>query len=474
MKEKSGVFLVYILCAGLIMALTGCFKEDFSSSSADRLSFSTDSIRFDTIFTQQGTATKIFKVYNRNDKALLISSIVIANAANTGFFINVDGSKGPDIYNIEVSAHDSIFVFVEAKVNPSNQNKPLLIKDSIIFITNGVRDDIKLQAYGQDAVLLKDVEITDGTVRYTSDKPYIVYDTLAVREGATLVLEPGARLFFHDKAKLVVEGKIIAAGGEKNPVVLRGDRTDNMFSYLPYDRLPGQWKGVYIRKMSYDNVFDYVHMRGTVDGLVLDSSDVSREKIKISNSILHNSKNNLLTVNQSRLSVWNSEISNGSGALIWMTGGVANLLQCTLANYFSLFDNIHSQLLVFDRFDDKTLITPPQIVLDNCIIIGSTSIMSPANIDGLPILFRSCMFGVAGSDDANFINSVWKGNPMFNLVGGKEYIYDYRIGTSESSVFHAGDESLLTNSARRDMYGTERPYGQRPDIGAYQIPLPKQ
>lgn len=471
MYKRSGILSVYALLTAFLITLTGCFKEDFSSSPADRLAFSTDSVLFDTIFTQQGTATKVFKVYNRNDKALLISNIYIADASNTGFYINVDGSKGPDVYNVEVSAHDSIFVFVEAKVNPSNQNKPLLIKDSIVFITNGARQDVKLQAYGQDALLLKNVELTEGTVTYTADKPYIVYDTLAVREGATLMLEAGTRLFFHDKAKLVVEGRIVAAGGINNPVTLRGDRTDNMFSYLPYDRLPGQWNGVYIREKSYGNVFDHVHMRGTVNGLVLDSSDVNREKIAISNSILHNSKNNLLTVNQSRVSIWNSEISNGAGSLIMMTGGVAELLQCTLANYFSLFESIHQQMLFFNRFDDGTLITTPQAVFDNCIIIGSTGILFPVNIEGLPILFRSCLFGVSGSDDDNFINSVWKGNPMFNYVGGKEYIYDYRISNAESSAFRSGDESLLTDKARRDMYGVERPYGQLPDIGAYQIPL---
>ena len=93
--------------------LTGCFDDEFTTSSEHTLTFSTDSVRFDTIFTEQGTATEIFKVYNRHEKSLLITSILLADAENSGFFINVDGTKGPDVYNIEVPARDSIFVFVE-------------------------------------------------------------------------------------------------------------------------------------------------------------------------------------------------------------------------------------------------------------------------------------------------------------------------------------------------------------------------
>lgn len=461
--------LVMVLAITLSGMMTSCFDDEFSTSSDHILSFSTDSVRFDTIFTEQGTATKIFKVYNNNEKSLLITSVVVADAQKTGFYINVDGSKGPDVYNVTLPAKDSIFVFVEMTPQKSNQNTPFLIKDSIVFITNGVRQDVKLEAYGQDATRLRGAIIESDT-RYTPEKPYIIYDSLVVSEGATLTLAEGTQLYMHDKAKIVVRGKLLSQGTQTSPVILRGDRLDNMFSYLPYDRLPGQWDGLYIAEKSYDNQFEHTIMRGTVNGMVLDSSDVSQQKITIHNSILHNSKNNLLTINQSKVTITNSEISNGSGALIMCNGGELKVVQSTLANYFSLFDVVRSPLLVFNRFDDATLPVVPSATIDNTIIVGTSKVISPSDISSLPnILLRNCLFTVSGSDDANFINSIWGAKPMFNCVGGDIYYYDYRISTYESGAYQRGDENYLTPQLRTDMYGVERPQGINPDVGAYQI-----
>ena len=127
MKKRLHIFYILLI---LVMScvVTSCFDDEFSTSSEHTLSFSADSVRFDTTFTEQGTATKVFKVYNRHDKSLLITSIILADYENSGFYINVDGSKGPDIYNIEIPAKDSIFVFVELTPKKTNSNLPFLIK----------------------------------------------------------------------------------------------------------------------------------------------------------------------------------------------------------------------------------------------------------------------------------------------------------------------------------------------------------
>lgn len=473
MKGAKYISAAVALVASLAL-LPGCFDEELSSSPSDVLSFSVDSLRFDTVFTTQGTATRNFKVYNRNGKALVISSINLADAGKSGFYINVDGMKGPNIYNMEISAGDSLYVLVEITAPVSGQNAPLLIKDSIVFIVNGVWQDIKLEAFGQDAVPLRKVEYADGVHTLNADKPYIVYDTLAVREGAELVLEPGVQLCFHADSRLVVEGKITARGEAGNPVVLRGDRLDNMFSYLPYDRLAGQWGGVHIKEKSYGNVFDHVMMRGTVEGLVLDSADVSRDKITITNSVLHNSSSNVLTVKQCKVVVQNSELSNAVGALVYMEGGAADFLQCTLANYYALFESIKLPMVYLTRFDDPTLVAPPHISFGNCIVTGNAGVISPSDVTSLPVLFRNTLFSVAGSDDDNFVNCIWSGSPKYNCVGGDIYYYDYRISTTTSSAYRTGDESLLDVALRYDMYGVERPYGTNPDVGAYQIVEPQE
>ena len=71
MKHLVLIFLLLAALSGGL--LTSCIEDDFSSSPNDVLTFSTDTVRFDTVFTDIGTSTRIFKVYNRSKKSLNIS-----------------------------------------------------------------------------------------------------------------------------------------------------------------------------------------------------------------------------------------------------------------------------------------------------------------------------------------------------------------------------------------------------------------
>ena len=127
----------------LCFLLTGiCADENFSSNPSHLLAFSQDTLSFDTVFTSIGSATAKIKVYNPNKEALKISSIVLANAANSGFKVNVDGEKGTQFSDIEIQGKDSMHIFVEVKINPLDRDNPVLMKDSLVFITNGVKQDI--------------------------------------------------------------------------------------------------------------------------------------------------------------------------------------------------------------------------------------------------------------------------------------------------------------------------------------------
>ena len=128
-------------------------KEIFSPK-ADRapLQFSNDTIVFDTVFTTVGTITKTLKVYNRNDNPITISSIVLANANSRGVYrLNIDGISGTSARDIKIAANDSIFIFVEATINPVDGNLPFLVTDSLLFFTNNKTQDVDLVAYGQNA-----------------------------------------------------------------------------------------------------------------------------------------------------------------------------------------------------------------------------------------------------------------------------------------------------------------------------------
>ena len=130
MKHLS-YLIVCVLVA--LTALTACIDDSYTTSASDVLTFSTDTVTFDTVVTQQGTVTKQFIVYNRAKKQVNISSIKVAGNPNGRFYINVDGVKGEEFHDVDIRGGDSIFVFVECKVNESNAEEPLAVKDSIIF-----------------------------------------------------------------------------------------------------------------------------------------------------------------------------------------------------------------------------------------------------------------------------------------------------------------------------------------------------
>lgn len=471
MKKKS--FHIILSLFILTFALSGCFDESFSNDPNDRLIFSIDTVKFDTIFTQRGTATLSFKIYNRAKKSLKIESITLADAANSGFFINVDGSKGPVIRDMEIRGKDSLFVFVEANVDPTNRNSPLLIKDSIVFITNGVRQDVKLEAYGQDVFVLRGEVLPDGENTFSYEKPYLIYDSLVVPPASSLILPGGATLYFHNKATLEVKGQINAQGSTGRPVTFRGDRLDRLFADLPYDYLPGQWGGIHIHKDSYDNRFDHVSMRGTSTGIVIDSSDVSRTKITFSNSVIHNSRNNLVSSTESKIVAWNCQFSNASGALMSLSGGDAEFIHCTFANYFQLLDVIKSPLLVFDRYTQADESLPLKALFANCIIIGNSTLMQPLELLNTQISFNTCLFGVNGSDDDNFIHCIWNGDPMF-IATGDNYQYNFNLSSESSAAYRAGDPQFINENTRTDLLGNSRPEGINPDVGAYQYIAPAE
>ena len=178
---------VLIITIVSIIIFTACNEDNFSTSPNDRLTFSTDTLTFDTVFTTLGSATAKILVFNRNNSALRISHLGIAGGKNSAFRINVDGSQSADnqFGDIEIRAKDSMFIFVGVTVDPTNVNSPVLIQDSIVFETNGVNQKIQLEAYGQDMIVFKNKYVLNDTT-LTADKPYLIYGHLAIDTAKTL------------------------------------------------------------------------------------------------------------------------------------------------------------------------------------------------------------------------------------------------------------------------------------------------
>ncbi|MBQ8867769.1 MAG: hypothetical protein IJ013_08635 [Bacteroidaceae bacterium] len=329
---------VAVVCLLAVVAptlLVSCDDdESYTTSPMALLEFSTDTVRFDTVFTTIGSSTQVFKVYNRGGESLMLPSIRLAGGGATGFRVNVDGMSGTEFADVELRNGDSLFVFVEVTVDPRDEDNPFLLRDSLIFaLQSGLYQQVQLEAYGQDMIVLRGQTFARDTI-LTGERPYVVYDSLVVDSGVTLRLTEGARLYFHSGGFMRVHGTLRAEGSLEHPIVFRGDRLDNMFDYLPYDRLDNQWGGIILSASSYDNYLGYTDIHSGGWGVRCDSSDVVQNKLTIENSVIHNVAGDALSAVNARLWVGNTELTNAGHHCLKVRGGDVQVFFSTLANFY--------------------------------------------------------------------------------------------------------------------------------------------
>ncbi len=72
-----------------------------------------------------------------------------------------------------------------------------------------------------------------------------VCDSLRVGSDAVLTLAAGARLYFNDRASLLVDGTLRAEGTPEARVLLQHVRNDD-----GHENAPGQWQGLFFGRKS--------------------------------------------------------------------------------------------------------------------------------------------------------------------------------------------------------------------------------
>ena len=475
--------------------MVGCTRfDDFSTNPNHRLLFSVDTLSFDTIFSTIGSTTKQFLVYNPNNEALKIESIVLASGGNSGFRFNVDGRKGESFQGIDIWGKDSLFVSVEITVNPNDTNQPIVIEDSLLFFTNGNKQSVLLQAYGQDIHIIKGGVIFANDTTLTADLPYLVYDSMIIAEGATMIIAEGSTFYMHNNANLIIFGTVKARGTPDKPIVFRGDRLDYIpltDMRLPYDLIPGQWGGIFFNATSFENEFDHVIVRSGITGLTFRESSPDRLKIRINNSQITNMDSTTFAANNCYIEAINSEFSNSTYSTVMLTGGKYQFTHCTIVNYKLLgksrYPGYTCLMLTNQTGNEKELSFPlQQAFFDNCIIDGGHSadstrlysgeILFDANAEDktgnnetFNYRFTSCFIKTARVNDDRFDHCLFITSPTYLKIGRKDdtYSFDFRLA-NESVGIGMADRSI-SEKYPVDRYGVDRltsPDG--PTVGAYE------
>jgi hypothetical protein len=478
-KIFSKVTILIIAIVSTVI-FTACNEDNFSTSPNDKLTFSTDTLTFDTVFTTLGSATAKILVFNRNNSALRISHLGLAGAKNSSFRINVDGSQSADnqFEDLEIRAKDSMFIFVGVTVDPTNVNSPVLIQDSLMFETNGVSQKIHLEAYGQDMIVLKNKYVLNDTT-LSADKPYLIYGHLAIDTAKTLTLQPGTQLYFHNNANLVVYGNLKAEGTAQKPITMRGDRLDKIkfVDPVPYNYVAGQWGGVYLLWDGGSHVLKHVNMNSGYVGLYFFNSNRNKlPNLEIDDCRIHNFLLYGLVVQNGNLTVTNSEISNTSSYSVYLNGGTHTFLQSTIANYF----NSGVQPTSRDKkpavmIMELNRVAPMQTVFRNCIISGSADnefSLASKFLSQYNGTFDHCYIRTPKAVDLlQFTNIRWyaKKDTVF-----KRTTYDYVKGLyynftldSISPARGLADPAIAAQFPL-DLNGNSRFQDGKPDAGAYE------
>ena len=321
-----------LLFFSLIIAafLSSCGKDEEITVDANAvLNFSKDSVLFDTVFTSIGSTSRRLQIYNTNEKAININNVRLAGGSASAFSLNINGLASTETANLKINGTDSINLFVKVNINPTSQNLPFIVQDSILFYYNGKKQSIPLVAYGQNAVFVNGKTIKENTI-WDSKLPYIIYKSVTVAKDAQLTLNPGTKILFHGNSTMAIKGTLIANGSKKDSIVFTSDRLEKM-----YENESGQWNGLHFYPESKNSNINYAIIKNAVAGITVDSLSATKNpKLLLSNSIIKNMQVVGFLGYQTELTAFNNLFYNcGQYLLYGVGGGKYDLKQNTFAGY---------------------------------------------------------------------------------------------------------------------------------------------
>jgi hypothetical protein len=421
-----------------LSALVACEDDDdFSSAGGMMLTFGTDTLKMDTVFSRSSSSTYSFWVHNHNIKGLRLSSVRLSKGNQTGFRVNVDGSyldnsNGSLINDLEIRRKDSILVFVELTPSEAHQTEPRLVEDDLVFsLESGTVQKVNLRAWAWDAERWDHFTLQRDTT-ITSARPVIVYGPLTIANGVTLKLK-NTTLYFHDQAGIDVHGTLVT-----DSCLLRGDRLDRMFSYLPYDRVSGQWDGIHLFETSTKNVLTDTEIRNSSEYAILCDSatfDTNELRLDLLRCIVHNGEGTGIYCRNANVRLQLCQISNMADECLAIEGGQVQIHRCTLAQFYP-FDGDRGAALQFSNtlplhnlLCDSSIFTG----YENDVIMGiQTDTAHVFEYQFMHSLLRTPKIETA--DSVRFSDVIWEspkdsiqGTRHFRLIDEENFIYDFHL-----------------------------------------------
>jgi len=467
MKPISLFF--FLVTFFLCLFLASCKKDSFITSEFARLNITTDSLKYDTVFTTTGSVTRSFKIINDNNQKLRLAKVKLMGGITSAYKMNVDGAATTEVNNLDIEANDSIYVFVSVTINPGAANLPFIVSDSILINYNGNNRYVQLQAYGQNANFLSNRVIT-GNVTWTNNLPYVILGSIRVDTTATLTIQPGCKIYSHADAPFIVDGTLTVNGTQAANVVFAGDRLDN-----DYRDLPAGWPGIYFRGSSKNNVLTYAVVKNAYQAVVTEKPSINANpKLVLHQCTIDNAYDaGILAVNSS-LQADNSLISNCGSNIVLSYGGVYNFTHCTVAAYTTNYINHKNPALNVSNFTIQNGITVTadlNAVFRNNIfwsdggIVDNEVLVNKQGANLFTVLFEKNIYRALNAPaNSTLTGNIMNADPLFDSIDVSKKIFDFRITKyAGSPAINAG---VLTGFPK-DLDDKNRNNGL-PDLGCYE------
>lgn len=461
-----------LLCAAfwLLIFSVSCKGDDMDfSATAASLRFSKDTLKLDTVYHQVRSETYALKVYNQEDKDVLIPQINLETGAASPYRINIDGKAGTAFQNIPLRKHDSLLIFVE--IAPTAMQKEALAQDRILFHTAAGPKHVTLLSVVQDAEFFiqsaTNANILAENTVWDDSKAKIIYGKLTVAAGKTLEIKAGTKVYFTKNSSLrLAKGASLNMRGDLNKeVIMRGDRNDAL-----YDTIPLNWKGIETEDGAALNI-NYARIFGGETGIYLKSSTAN-----ITNTIIHSFQDYGIKAVASNITASNLVMNSfGQAAVGIFKGGNADFKHCTLANFWNMRTTMPARVLYasndWQNESGTTETGPLALKVRNSILYGEKDdaiVIKAVQNQTAAYLFESSVLKMGNGSGFSFennpavVNSIKNVNPKFVNTN----ISKLNLRTSPDSPARGKGNPATAQEVPSDILKNTR--AAAPTIGAYQ------
>lgn len=460
---KQTHYGLLLLALAFPMFFVACGKDPVGFEKELALSFSCDTVVFDTVFAQMGTTTRQFRVYNRGSREVKIDQVTLEQGYASRFRLNVDGDTNMVAHNLTLPPGDSMFVFVRANIAPNNASEPFLIEDAVLFRTGRSQQRLPMTAYGRNAIYhipTDTLHYADGSYpmdiygnpyaysiidcdNWRHDLPHVILGYAVIDSRSTLRLQAGDELYFCEDAVLWVydSATLDVKGTAEFPVLFTSVRHDGW-----YDCLPGQWGHIWMMQGSCNSRVDHAIVENGFLGIEVDSCANDSPTLVVSNAQIRNHTLAGLLLQTAHVEGDNLLITNcGTATVVMQYGGRYAFSNSTFANYWTYQSRNNPSVFITNtrQYGGNLYIWPLQATLTDCIVYGNREagelyLGLDSSVAVSAVLNHCLVRGGEWDEDPKFVDPVGGDYHLAEDSPAQGIGYRYHSSGIDSKVVSAG------------------------------------